>query len=122
RLTLQQVVRATSEGPARTWGLYPRKGALQIGSDADFTLVDLAAEGVIQAAGLHGKNNMTPFEGRPTHGAAVATVVRGQVVMQDGALVGPPSGRMVSRDQASGRLTQSRASTWDRGRKPFEQP
>jgi dihydroorotase-like cyclic amidohydrolase len=95
RLSLPQLVRVTSEAPARIWGLYPRKGALQVGSDADFVLVDLAIEGVVEAARLHGKNNLTPFEGRPTRGAAVATVVRGMVVMRDGEVVGPPRGRMV---------------------------
>jgi dihydroorotase len=97
RLSLQQLVRATSEGPARTWGLYPQKGALQVGADADLALVDLSVEDVIEASRLHGKNNLTPFEGHRTRGAAVVTVVRGQVVMQNGALLGPPRGRMVSR-------------------------
>jgi dihydroorotase len=97
RLSLQQLVRATSEGPARTWGLFPRKGALQVGSDADFTVVDLSVSDVISERRLHGKNNLTPFEGHLTSGAAVATVVRGQVVMQDGQLVGQPRGRMVTR-------------------------
>ena len=94
RMTLEQYVRASSEGPARTWGLYPRKGAIRVGSDADLTIVDLAREDVIQEARLHGKNNVNPFEGHRTKGAAVATVVRGQIVMRDGELVGPPRGRM----------------------------
>jgi dihydroorotase-like cyclic amidohydrolase len=97
RMSLQQLVRATSEGPARAWGLYPRKGCLAVGSDADLTLVDLAAEGVIEERRLHGKNNLTPFEGHKTVGVAVATVVRGHVVMQDGELLGEPRGRMVTR-------------------------
>jgi dihydroorotase len=97
RMSLQQLVRATSEGPARAWGLYPRKGCLSVGSDADLTVVDLDVEDVIEERWLHGKNNLTPFEGQRTIGAAVATVVRGQVVMQDGELIGEPRGRMVTR-------------------------
>jgi len=97
RLSLSQLVRATSEGPARAWGLFPRKGALQVGSDADLTIVDLTVEDTIDVSRLHGKNNMTPFEGHRTRGAAVATIVRGHVVMQDGELRGPPRGRMVTR-------------------------
>ncbi len=96
-LSLQQLVRATSDGPARAWGLYPRKGALQVGSDADLTVVDLELEDTIEEARLHGKNNLTPFEGHRTRGAAVATIVRGHVVMRDGELVGPPRGRMIAR-------------------------
>lgn len=95
RMTLPQLVRATSEGPARTWGLWPRKGAIRIGSDADLALVDLDRPGRIEAAALHGRSNTTPFEGRETRGAVVATVLRGRVVMRDGALVGEPSGRLV---------------------------
>jgi dihydroorotase len=70
---------------------------VQVGSDADLTVVDLALEDTIEASRLHGKNNMTPFEGHHTRGAAVATIVRGQVVMRDGELRGPPRGRMVTR-------------------------
>ncbi len=84
-----------SAGPARTWSLYPRQGAIQVGSDADLTIVDLEQPGVIHADELHGKNNLTPFEGWTTRGAAVATIVRGQVVMRDGKLLGPPRGRAV---------------------------
>jgi dihydroorotase len=97
RMTLQQYVRAASEGPARVWGLYPRKGAIEIGSDADLTIVDLQRQGVIEAARMHGKNNHSPWEGRRTTGEPVATVVRGQMVMRDGELVGEARGRMVSR-------------------------
>ena len=96
-LSLQQLVRATSEGPARAWDLYPRKGALEVGSDADITIVDLDLEDTISEDRLHSKNNVTPFNGVRTKGAAVATIVRGQIVMQDGQLVGPPRGRMVAR-------------------------
>lgn len=95
-LSLQRLVQATSEAPARIWGLYPRKGAIQVGSDADLTVVDLSVEDTVEAARLHGKNNLTPFERRRTRGAAVATVLRGQIVMREGELIGPPRGRIVS--------------------------
>jgi allantoinase len=95
RLSLEQLVHVMSEGPARTWGLYPRKGALEVGSDADLAIVDLDLEDVIEERRLHGKNNLTPFEGRRTRGAAVATIVRGQIIMRGGELVGPPRGRMI---------------------------
>jgi dihydroorotase len=103
RLTLERLVAAASERPAQTWDLWPRKGALQVGADADLTLVDLQRPGVVRAAALHGKNNLSPFEGRPTVGAPVAAVVRGQVVMRDGELLaGPGCGRRVNgeNDQA----------------------
>lgn len=95
RMTLQQFVRASSEGPAKTWSLYPRKGAIQLGSDGDLTIIDLDQEGVIREAELHGKNNANPFEGHKTRGRAVATIIRGRIVMRDGELTGPPAGRLV---------------------------
>jgi dihydroorotase (multifunctional complex type) len=98
RLSLERLVHATSERPAQIWGLWPRKGTVAVGSDADLTIVDLNREGTIRAAELHGKNNATPFEGRPTRGAVVATIVRGRVVMRDGELLASPGwGRPVSR-------------------------
>jgi dihydroorotase len=97
RLSLQQLVRAASEGPARAWSLYPRKGALQVGSDADLAVVDLSLEDTIDEVRLHGKNNLTPFQGHRTRGAAAATAVRGQVLMEQGELIGAPRGRMVER-------------------------
>lgn len=96
RMTLPQLVRATSYAPARIWGLYSRKGAIQVGADADLTIIDLDREDVIEAARLHGKNNHGPWEGQRTRGLAVATIVRGRVIMRDGELVGAPLGRMVS--------------------------
>jgi dihydroorotase len=85
----------TSEGPAKTWDIWPQKGALRVGSDGDLTLVDLNKEGVIHDADLHSKNHVTPFEGTKTKGAPVATILRGRVVMRDGGLVGESAGRMV---------------------------
>jgi len=95
KMTLEQYVRASSEGPARAWGLWPRKGSIAVGSDADLTIVDLDREGVVDRASLHSRNSQNPYEGRRTRGEAVATIVRGQVVMRDGKLVGQPRGRMI---------------------------
>jgi dihydroorotase-like cyclic amidohydrolase len=95
RLTLEQFARASSEGPAKAWGIYPQKGAIRAGSDADLTIVDLEKTGVISASRLHSKNNITPFDGHRTKGEAVATICRGRIVMRDGELVGEPRGRMV---------------------------
>ena len=90
RLSLERLVHATSEAPARTWGLRPRKGAVAVGADADLALVDLERPGTIRAASLHGKNNLSVFEGRATRGSVVTTIVRGRVVVRDGELVGQP--------------------------------
>ncbi|MDP8904570.1 MAG: dihydroorotase family protein [Chloroflexota bacterium] len=95
-LTLERLAAATSEAPARAWGLWPRKGAIAVGSDADLSVVDMRVERTIRGSDLHAKHPLTPFEGRPTRGAAVATIVRGRVVMQGGRLRAVPGcGRSV---------------------------
>jgi dihydroorotase len=95
RLSLNQYVRLQAEGPARAWNLWPRKGRLAPGADADLTLVDLQARGTIDAARLHSKSRATPFEGMRVIGLPVYTVVRGRVVMRRGQLAEPPHGEFV---------------------------
>jgi allantoinase len=102
RISLPHYVRLSSVNPAKAWGLYPRKGVLQVGADADIAIVDLAREGRVEAAALHSKSKITPFEGRALKGLPVATLVRGKIVARDGALVGQPGwGRAVVQAMAA---------------------
>jgi dihydroorotase-like cyclic amidohydrolase len=71
------------------------KGRLAVAADADVTLVDLNREWVIDSEKLHSRNHVTPFDGWRGKGQAVATIVRGQVVMENGQLTGTPQGKMV---------------------------
>ena len=97
RLTLPQYVRMASAAPAKAFGLYPRKGVLRPGSDADIVLVDMNRRGSISAEGLHSIGNATPFEGFPILGAPVRTLVRGRTVALDAKPVGIPGwGRSVT--------------------------
>ena len=101
RITLEQYVTWSSLAPARVWGLYPRKGVLDVGSDADIVIVDLAQEATIRADRFQSKSKITPFEGFRTKGQPVCTIVRGRVVMRDGALEGRPGwGRLVTSQRA----------------------
>ncbi|NUC74895.1 allantoinase AllB [Haloterrigena sp. SYSU A558-1] len=89
RLSLEEWVRRHSTRPAQVWGLYPRKGSLQVGTDADFTIVDPDRKWTLEDADeLHSKNCVTPFIGESFTGKAVMTVVRGEVVYEDGDVVG----------------------------------
>ncbi|MFC4438091.1 MULTISPECIES: allantoinase AllB [Natrialbaceae] len=89
RFTLEEWVRRHSTRPARVWGMYPQKGSLQVGTDADFTIVDPEAEWTLDNADeLHSKNCVTPFEGETFTGKTVATAVRGEIVYEDGEVVG----------------------------------
>lgn len=87
-LGLPQLVRLTSGNPARRFGLYPRKGALTVGSDADFTLVDLQRKWTLEASMLETRWPFSPYVGRRFKGAVAVTVVRGRPVFRDGEIVG----------------------------------
>ena len=96
-LSLPDLVKLTSANPSRRLGLYPRKGTLDVGSDADVVLVDLEREWVLNAADLRTRWPISPFIGRRFRGAVVTTLVRGSVVWQDGAMhVAPGFGQLVS--------------------------
>ncbi|MCK8785915.1 allantoinase AllB [Roseomonas sp. NAR14] len=87
RLSLTDYVRLSAGAPARAFGLFPRKGALIPGADADIAVVDLAREERIAAGALHSRAKVTPFEGMGVRGVPVHTLVRGRFVMRDRALV-----------------------------------
>lgn len=87
RLTLEHYVRLSAEAPARAFGLWPWKGRVEAGAHADIAVVDLARNEVIAAERLHSRGQITPFEGKPTTGAPVHTLVRGRFVQRDRALV-----------------------------------
>ncbi len=90
RLSWSDLVRLTAEGNARAYGLWPRKGALRVGADADLVLVDDHEEREVRGNRQHGASDYTPFEGWRLRGWAVLTMVRGRIVMRDGAFLGAP--------------------------------
>ncbi len=99
RLTLEQWVTLHSTRPAKIWGMYPEKGSLQVGTDADFTIVDPEAEWTLDRTELHSKNTATPFDGERFVGKATHTCVRGTLVYEDGAVAGEPGyGRRIRID------------------------
>ncbi len=91
RLSLLDVVRLCSTRPAEIFGLYPRKGAISVGSDADFAIVDLQRKWKLKRDELETKARDTfLFDGWDVRGKCVATFVRGKLVMKDGLIVGTP--------------------------------
>ena len=96
RMSLNQYVKVASENPARVWQIYPKKGAIHLGSDGDITIVDMDKEALIDVNKLHSKNKPTPWNGWKVKGVPVCTIVRGHVQMRDGEPVGKPIGRMLT--------------------------
>ncbi|MBK7857461.1 MAG: dihydroorotase [Archangiaceae bacterium] len=94
RLSLERLVDLTAHGPARIFGL-GQKGRLEVGRDADVTLVDLKREHVITSAEQRTKVGWTPFDGLKVTGFPIGTLLRGKFVMREGVLQGKPGGRPV---------------------------
>ena len=92
-ISIVDYVRLSSAAPARAFGLYPRKGALVPGADADLALVDLKATSRIDRAMLHSaRARVTPFHGHALTGVPVHALVRGRFVMRDRELVASSRG------------------------------
>lgn len=95
RITINQLVSILSENPAKMFGLYPEKGSLQIGTDADITIIDMDKKYTIKKEKLHSKSKVTPFDGFDIEGAPVQTIVRGRTIAKDGELVSEPVGKFI---------------------------
>jgi len=95
KITLNQLAAVLSENPAKMFGIYPEKGSLQVGTDADITIVDMDVKSTIKKENLHSKSKVTPFDGFQLTGAPVATIIRGRTVARDGQIVAAPSGKFI---------------------------
>ena len=96
-LAPHRVAELVSGNPARAYGLWPRKGSLLVGQDADLAVVDPGLEQEVTAELLLSGQDHCPFAGREVRGWPVATVLRGRVAYRDGAVVGDPRGAFVAR-------------------------
>jgi dihydropyrimidinase len=95
--SLRRFVDLVSTNAAKIMGMYPRKGAIAVGADADICVLDPTRRRVITAADLH-ETDYTPWEGWEAHAWPCLTLLRGKVVMQDGVLTGDPAdGQWVAR-------------------------
>ncbi|MBS0536831.1 MAG: dihydroorotase family protein [Proteobacteria bacterium] len=92
RMSISDYVRMSAYNPARIWGLYPRKGALLPGSDADIAIVDLGRGHVIRDAETQSRSKVSPWDGYPVRGLPIHTLVRGRFVMKNRKLVGGTKG------------------------------
>jgi dihydropyrimidinase len=98
RLGLERFVELTSTAPAKLYGLYPKKGALIVGADADIVLWDPAKTVRISASMMHDRTSYTPYEGRVLKGWPETVLSRGRIAVRDGELhVGAGSGRFLPR-------------------------
>lgn len=101
RINLQQLSNMTSLNAARIFGMYPQKGIIQKGSDADIVLVDLKKEAKVSSVDIDGFSDYNVYEGWNLKGWPVKTIVRGTIVAEDSKIVAKPGyGKFVPRSQA----------------------
>ena len=97
---LEVLIERATRSPARVYGIYPKKGTIAVGSDADLVVVDLDQERVVRAHDLQGMSDFSPFEGKRLRGWPVATIKGGKIVARDGKIVAEPNGRYLPRKPA----------------------
>jgi dihydropyrimidinase len=117
RLTPSEFVAITSANTARLFNLYPRKGCVAPGADADLVLWDPAGSKTLSAATHHSRNDFNVFEGRTVTGVPVFTLSQGVVVWAEGELrAREGAGRYIKRPAFGPDF--SAAAAWERQRAP----
>jgi len=98
RISLNRMVELLATSPAKLFGLYPRKGTIAVGSDADIVIFDPEKRLTITAATQHSKSDYNLFEGTEVTGSPETVLLRGHVLVENGELVAQPGiGQFVAR-------------------------
>lgn len=105
RLSVQRFVELTATNIAKMLGLYPQKGTISVGADADLVVFDPDAAWTMEADQLHMESDYTPFVGKEMVGRPTTTMVGGEIVVQDGTLMGEKSGEYVPIDGSTANQT-----------------
>ena len=95
KISINDVARLLSENPAKLFGTYPMKGSIQVGTDADFAIVDMKQRYVFHQEDLHSRTKLSPYNGRTFKGKVVKTILRGKTTAENGEIVGGACGRLI---------------------------
>ena len=97
RITLEQFVAVTSTNAAKIFGMYPRKGVIAVGSDADIVIWNPTKKKILKDADMLSRAGYTAYAGMEVTGMPITTIRRGEVVYDKGQIVGKPgSGRFIA--------------------------
>jgi dihydropyrimidinase len=111
RITLNRMVDLLATSAAKLFGLYPRKGTIAVGSDADVVIFDPARRHTISAATHHSKADYNLYEGTTVTGAPDVVLLRGRVLVENDELVASPGvGQFVKRARFGQELKPARAA------------
>jgi dihydropyrimidinase len=89
KISLEKVAEITAFNPAKIYNLFPRKGTIQIGSDADLCIVDMDLTKEVNPQMLKAPSDFSVYDAWTVRGWPTLTMVRGKIVMEDGEIVGP---------------------------------
>src|SRR4051812_34596484 len=110
RISLNRMVELLATNPAKLFGLYPRKGTVTVGSDADIVIFDPEKQVTISASTHHSKTDYNLYEGTQVTGSPEVVLLRGNVLVESDALVASPGiGRFVRRARFGEELASARA-------------
>jgi dihydropyrimidinase len=99
RISLNRFVELTSTSPAKIFGLFPKKGTIAPGSDADIVIFDPDRTLTLSPSTLHMRVDYTPYEGRQVTGVAETVLSRGRIIIENGRFVGRAgAGRFIKRN------------------------
>jgi dihydropyrimidinase len=111
RISLNRMVELLCTNPAKLFGLYPRKGTIAVGSDADIVVFDPEREHTIASATDHSKTDYNLYEGTQVTGTPEVVLLRGQILVEGEELVAEPGiGRFVARAKFGAELKPERAA------------
>ena len=98
-MSMTDVVRLVSTNPAKLFGIYPEKGSLEVGTDADITILDPNEKWTLEDEKMHSASHYTPYRHFEVHGRVRTTILRGKVIMENGQYYGQPGeGRFIKQN------------------------
>ena len=89
-MTMSDIVRLVSTEPAKLFGIYPKKGSLELGTDADITILDPSKKWTLSDKNVHSASHYTPYRDFKVNGKVKTTILRGKIIMNDGKYYGKP--------------------------------
>lgn len=100
KLSILKFAELLSSNPAKNFDVFPKKGSLMVGTDADITIIDMDKEWTIKREELHSKSKITAYDGFNIVGKPIQTIVRGKTVMKNNEVIKTGVGRLVKRNKS----------------------
>ena len=102
RISINKFVEVCSTNPAKIFGLYPKKGTIQVGSDGDLVVIDPNCEKVLTVNVLHSNVDYTAYEGIKVKGYPIMTISNGDIIVNRGKFIGEKGrGKFIKRSKVS---------------------